>query len=228
MASLAQPYFFGATRTAQIKKDGGVRPIAVGYTFCRLVAKYAGARIMRTMGAHLAPHQLGYGVPMGVEAVVHAVRIFLHHLQLGQLLLKLDFKNVFNCLHGQKMLIAVRDQVPELLPLVLFVYGAPSCLLFGQEIIQYSEGVQQGDPLGPMLFCLTIHNMVEQLCSQLIVFYLDDGNLGGSLEEVLHDLHSVERIAAELGLWLNLGKTEIICSDTTTMNAMLQEVPAFV
>ena len=78
------------------------------------------------------------------------------------------------------MLIAVRDQVPELLPLVLSAYGAPSCLLFGQDIIQSSEGVQQGDPLGPLLFCLTIHNMVEQLCSQLNVFYLDDGNLGGT------------------------------------------------
>ena len=111
------------------------------------------------------------------------------------------------------MLIAVRNQVPELLPLVLSAYGAPSCLLFGQEIIQSAEGVQQGDPLGPLLFCLTIHKMVEQLRSQLNVFYLDDGNLGGSLEEVLHDLRSVERIAGELGLQLNLRKTEIICSD---------------
>ena len=67
--------------------------------------------------------------------------------------------------------------------------------------------------------------MVEQLCSQLNVFYLDDGNLGGSLEKVLHDLRSVEHIAGELGLQLNLGKTEIICSDTATMNIMLQEVP---
>ena len=115
--------------------------------------------------------------------------------------------------------------MPELLPLVLSAYGAPSCLLFGQEIIQSSEGVQQGDPLGPLLFCLTIHNMVEQLCSQLNVFYLDDDNLGRSLEEVLHDLCSVERIAGELGLQLILGKTEIICSDTVTMTTMLQEVP---
>ena len=55
---LAQPYFFGATLTALNKKDGGVRPIAVGCTLRRLVAKCAGARIMTAMGAHLAPHQL--------------------------------------------------------------------------------------------------------------------------------------------------------------------------
>ena len=45
------------------------------------------------------------------------------------------------------------------------------------------------------------------------------------MEEVLHDLCSVERIAGELGLQLNLGKTKIIFSDTATMNTMLQEVP---
>ena len=87
------------------------------------------------------------------------------------------------------------------------------------------EGVQQGDPLGPLLFCFMIHNMVQQLCSQLNVFSLNDGTLGGSLEGVLYDFHSVEHIAGKLGLQLNLGKTEIICRDTRTMNTMFQEVP---
>ena len=105
------------------------------------------------------------------------------------------------------MLVVVRDQVPELLPLVLSVYGAPSCLFLGQENSQSSEGIQQGDPLGPLLFCLMIHNMVQQLCSQLYAFYLD-GNLEGSLEEV-HCFRSVEHTAGELGLQLNFGKLKL-------------------
>ena len=32
----------------------------------------------------------------------------------GKILLKLDFKNAFNCLRHDKMLIAVKDYVPEL------------------------------------------------------------------------------------------------------------------
>ena len=32
---------------------------------------------------------------------------------------------------------------------------------------QTAEGVQQGDPLGPLLFCFTIHSLFSQLVSEL-------------------------------------------------------------
>ena len=43
-----------------------------------------------------------------------------------------------------------------------------------------SRGRATGDPLGPLLFCLTIHDMLQQVNCEFGVFYLDDG----SLEEV--------------------------------------------
>ena len=218
-------FFFGATLIALNKKDGGVRPIAVGCTLRRLAAKCAGNQVMKAMGTLLAPHQLGYGVPLGSEAAVHAARIFLHNLQPGQLIMKLDFRNAFNSLRRDKMVAVVEELVPELLPLVLSAYGSPSSLFFGEDVIQSSEGVQQGDPLGPLLFCLTIHNMVQLMRSDLNLFYLDDGTLGGNLDEVLLDFRTVEQSAAELGLQLNLGKTEIICTEASTRDAMLQHVP---
>ena len=56
------PFFFGASLTALNKKGGGVRPIAVGYTLRRLVAKLAGRMVVGEMANLLAPRQLGYGV----------------------------------------------------------------------------------------------------------------------------------------------------------------------
>lgn len=85
------------------------------------------------------------------------------------------------------MVTAVEELLPELLPLVLSSYSSPSSLFFGEEVILFSEGVQQGGPLGPLLFCLTIHSMVQQLHNELNLFYLDDGTLGGSLDVVLVD-----------------------------------------
>ena len=85
--------------------------------------------------------------------------------------------------------------------------------------------MQQGDPLGPLLFCLVIHDLVQQLQSEFNVFFLDDGTLVGSLEEVLEDFSTVERMAGELGLQLNRDKSEVICDDSTTRSAMLRAVP---
>jgi hypothetical protein len=43
----------------------------------------------------LSPLQLGFGIPMGAEAVVHAARSYLYNLEHGSILLKLDYKNAF-------------------------------------------------------------------------------------------------------------------------------------
>ena len=39
--------------------------------------------------------------------------------------------------------------------------------------------------------------------SELCLFYLDDGTLGGSEDDILHDLEVINDAADELGLMLN-------------------------
>ena len=74
----ARHLFFGARLTALSKEDGGVRPIAVGLTLRRLVAKVAGYHVRDEMSDLLAPRQLGYGVKGGAEAAVHAARSYVN------------------------------------------------------------------------------------------------------------------------------------------------------
>ena len=220
-----RPYFFGANLIALQKKDGGVRPIAVGCTLRRLAAKVASGKVLEDMAALLAPHQLGYGVKGGAEAAVHSARLFLHNLKPQQVLLKLDFKNAFNSLRRDKLLATVRILAPDLLPFVHSSYSLPSFLFWGDKRLQSSEGVQQGDPLGPLLFCLSLYQLHSQVKSEFCVFYLDDVTLGGNLEDVLHDLGVFERVAAELGLLLNHCKSEVICSDQSMRASILASVP---
>ena len=219
-----RPFFFGATLIALEKKGGGVRPIAVGGSLRRLIAKVAGMKVMNEMGGLLAPVQLGYGVHRGAEAAVHAASLYIKNLG-DKCVLKLDFKNAFNSVRRDKMLEAVQSFAPSLFPFVHSVYSSPSKLFWEDKIIESAESVQQGDPLGPLLFCLTIHQLCSCMKSELSLLYLDDGTLGGKVEDVLHDLDLVELEGAELGLILNHQKSEIISSDNAARGSVLCAIP---
>ena len=97
-------------------------------------------------------------------------------------IVKLDFKNAFNSLRIDKMLLAVRELAPALYPFVHSSYSSPSSLFWHDSVLLSAEGVQQGDPLGPLLFCLSIHDLCYQLRSEFNVWYLDDDSVGGILE----------------------------------------------
>ena len=109
---IARPFFFGASLIALTKKGGGVRPIAMGYTLRRLSAKCAGNSVKQAMASLLVPHQLGFGIPLGAEAAVHASRLYLQDMPEGHLLLKVDFLSTFNSLRRDKMLAAVGEMAP--------------------------------------------------------------------------------------------------------------------
>ena len=63
--------FFGAHLVALETKSGEVRPILVGCTLRRLVAKVASYLVQDEMTLLLLPRQLGYGVRGRAEAVIH-------------------------------------------------------------------------------------------------------------------------------------------------------------
>jgi hypothetical protein len=108
---------------------------------------------------------------------------------------------------------------------VYTAYSNPSFLFFGSHIIESAEGIQQGDPLGPLLFSLTVHHLLGSLGSEFKIFHLDDGTLGGDLHDVSEDLRQIEMATEELALVLNHHKSEIICVHDHTKQSMLSVSP---
>src|ERR1700733_4544652 len=111
------------------------------------------------------------------------------------------------------MLASVEEVIPELSTYCHLAYAKPTLLQFGRFTLQSQEGPQQGDPLGPLLFCLPLQATLTRLSSPLAFGYLDDLTLGGSPEVVEEDVDLIERECADLGLTLNRAKCELISFD---------------
>ena len=114
----------------------------------------------QSVSSALTPLQLGYGVPSGCEAAARAARQYFESMPSNHVLLKVDFRNAFNSVRRDKILEAVKSPIPELFLFVSSAYTIPSYLVCGDSIILSEEGVQQGDPLGPLLFCFTLHPLL--------------------------------------------------------------------
>ena len=118
-----RPVFCGAKLCALSKKDGGIRPIAVGCTLRRLVAKAACSAVRDRVAESLAPLQLGFGVKQGAEAAAHAARCYISNLGPGEAFLKIDFTNAFNAVSRDEIFRSAEEDVPELLPFINVCYG---------------------------------------------------------------------------------------------------------
>ncbi|XP_055346445.1 uncharacterized protein LOC129593946 [Paramacrobiotus metropolitanus] len=203
----AKRVFFGGMLTPLLKKNGGIRPIACGCTLRRLFGKVISRRVQDEMGELFRPVQLGYGTRGGAEAAVHAARKFVRddcsEVQV------VDFANAFNTVRRDVMLKKVAEVLPQYYAFISAAYSTPSSLFCGDQIIASAHGIQQGDPLGPLLFCLISANLSRELQSELNIWFLDDGTCGGDPDTVLGDFMTILGKARTLGLQLNLSKCEL-------------------
>ena len=223
--AVIQPVFCGASLCALNKKDGGIRPIAVGSTLRRLIAKAACKAVTAKMAARFLPVQVGFGVPRATEAAAHAARAYVSELQPGEGLLKLDFRNAFNMVRRDAMFQTVLEEMPELYPFIHMCYASTSLLSFGDHLLMSDEGFQQGDPLGPLLFCASSLKLSRSMTSELNLWYLDDGTLGGRVSNLLQDLDTVLTVGPTIGLHLNEDKCEIITGDDSVVQSIRAVLP---
>jgi len=151
---------------------------------------------------------------MGTEAGLQVAQQWCqrNRSSRNKVFLKLDFSNAFNTVSREVFLRELRAHFPGLAPWAEFCYGSPSRLLFGTRTIPSETGVQQGDPLGPLLFALALQPVLSELAGsrsegglELVYSYLDDLCLAGDAVAVAAVLRTLKGRCATSGLELSTG-----------------------
>lgn len=211
---LLAPWLCGASLTALVKKNNdGFRPIAVGDTFRRLASRLCCASLKPSLPAFFIPrNQLGVGIPGGLEAAIHSTRLSITQLahRTDMCLLKVDFTNAFNECSRLTSLEEVSIHFPDVAAWSHWSYCVPAELRFGHHHLTSTSGVQQGDPLGPLLFSLVLAKLTSSLPqSPSQVWYLDDGTIIGPRDEVKEIYDHLSTHGTQYGLILNPAKCEV-------------------
>ena len=205
----------GAKLIALQKNVNDVRPIAVGDSFRRLTAKLACHQLKKKISTFLAPHQYGVSTPGGAELMTHLIQASLEE-HPEWIVIKTDAKNAFNTVDRSAFLSEVASIFPELYPFVAQCYIPPAKLTVRvgckTQFILSEEGVQQGDPLGPLLFALALQpiliNAAKDHESVLTPSYLDDSMILGPKEEVINCYNNLKVQLSKIGLELREDKCE--------------------
>lgn len=164
------------------------RPIACGDTTRRIFGKhYCRHHQERFADYFEAGGQYGVAAKSGAEKMGLTAQL-IH--EAGGIVLSIDGRNAFNALARDVMLRETAKQAPDLFAYASKIYSRQPSLRFnldGQaaavEVLS-QQGVQQGDPLGPLLFALAMYPIMKRFMEHhqfqhvSLPAYLDDVAIG--------------------------------------------------
>lgn len=225
----AKDYLLGSHLIPIPKPDGRIRPISIGEIFYRTAASYAITQVKEEIGSILAPIQLGVGVPAGCEQAIHKLQHLLTRNKPTRLAgISVDFRNAFNERNRNHIIKCLYNE-PKLKPLwniatwsynsssLLWVEDKQNKCLTQVDHLRSTSGVKQGDPLGSLLFALSMREIYQESIkldttnSITAVAIQDDITLiGPPSSHLLQALKNLRNRAKEGGLQMNMSKTKLI------------------
>lgn len=216
-------YWGTASLIALQKASHGIRPIAMGEVFRKLVSRVMLRQLGDVQCDAVGEFQFGVARPGGLEAVVLALRILLED-DPTNVILKLDVTNAYNTFDRFRAM-DIMLQNPALAPCVPFLrmlYGSPAPLVFDMDededadgpcVIESERGTQQGDPWSSLLFSLVHTHAMDRVRAAhpglTALSYQDDTNIVTDIHTAAAVMATVEHEFSQVGLSVNKSKCEL-------------------
>ncbi|KAL0218942.1 hypothetical protein P9112_004595 [Eukaryota sp. TZLM1-RC] len=160
-----------------------------------------------------SPFQFGIKTIDGASSAAVSSDVFFNSSD-SNYIFNLDFKNAFNSVSRSSILPLLQKHFPEVEPFFYSFYGKSSTLVYEYFDLLSSSGVKQGDPLGPLFFCLAIHPLMCELKEKFpeidIVAYMDDISVIAPITILKQIATFIQQRYEDIGLSLNISKCLII------------------
>ena len=200
-------------RLIALDKNPGVRPIGIGETSRRIIAKAVLQVVKQDILDAAGCLQLCAGQRAGCEAAVHAMReIFADQDTEGVLLV--DASNAFNSLNRHAALLNMFQLCPPLATILTNTYRSPSHLFIDGTSLLSREGTTQGDPLAMPMYAISVVPVIRQLMGMARqVWYADDAAAGGSLLQLKDWWSGLLSFSRHFGYHVNAAKTWLVVKE---------------
>ena len=172
------------SRLIALNQRPGVRPIGIGDTARRIIAKAVLTIVAPDVQEATGCRQMCGGQISGIEAAVHATRSAFE-LEENEAVLLVDATNAFNALNRQVALHNIRSLCPPIATILINSYRNPTDLLVDGDVILSQEGTTQGDPLAMPMYGLStipIIRKMDGICKH--IWYADDSAAIGTVEQL--------------------------------------------
>ena len=204
---------FLACRLIALDKCPGVRPLGIGDTARRIIAKAVLAVIREDVQDAAGSAQLCAGQISGCEAAVHSVRESFQ-LEDTEAALLVDASNAFNSINRMSTLKNIQLICPPFANILINCYRDPTKLFIDCDALYSQEGTTQGDPLGMPMYALATVPLIDSLNAPVNqVWYADDAAATGKIANLRTWWDGIVTHGPGYGYHANASKTWLVVKE---------------